>query len=879
MAIKGLMVAGQVASSKGFWLVDYDNEAFTLTLNTSYAGKTPLSSQGDAVCAGPSGTSFVASEDVVTCLNTDWTVNTDWATSGVYTVSGRTITYLVYDSVNEQVLICSNHATGITVVDAVTGVKAFDYTSCDYLSKPGRVPWLNAAGTEAVISTTPGGGSYHGLYRFDMSDGTQTATLKYAINQMHLRPTINAAEDTLWSTILNAGTYNLYEFTHPAYGYVSTVQTSGGNVIESVLSADETMLFTVATTDVGAYDNLTKIRVSDNAVMATYDCGQNTNIIKKLNDGSLLVTSTTAGADEDGDTQNIRIFNENLVKLAGVYTGDLGGTTQLIDIAESTYVPPTNVTPGEGIYSKKLVAACRNRIWYGTTPADMAELTAAADEIDLTKLFGMAEAYGKVFVANGTVRKVADFTNDKLTTSDIAGGVGIPLHDDVVTGGSSGAQMIIDLITSSTSTCTVYGKRITTAEFTNGETVTGTNADGDAVSFVIATPVANPHWYDWIPYANDAATYGSLPTNTAKVFVSQGRVGLTLDNLYPHQWYLSRQSNPWDWVYGADDTQSAVAGNNTDAGEVGDVIVDAFPYKDVYTVFGNASSFWYMTGNPCQGGLIQELDITAGLLGIGAWCWDDADNLYAVTTKGLVKYLSGFTGQENLTHMKYPDFVKDIAFDRATQRMTLSYDRDNNGIIISVTTLDGGVNTNWWYDLTSQGLFPESYPTTASIYCSEYFNADAAADRTLVFGGQDGNLREFLPTAKSDDDGAADVAIDSYVTFAPIPLSQSPREDGSLSQIDIITGGDNDGGTNDSDALTMTVFGERTAEKVIKSAVNNTGAKLTKVISGAGVQRGSVEKRRVRGRYGAIKLRNTTLAQSWALENINFIIKKAGKVR
>ncbi|KKL57514.1 hypothetical protein LCGC14_2234660, partial [marine sediment metagenome] len=150
-------------------------------------------------------------------------------------------------------------------------------------------------------------------------------------------------------------------------------------------------------------------------------------------------------------------------------------------------------------FTKQLVAIGSNQLWYESPAGTMIQLADSIDGIDVTLGLDMFEAYGKVFIANKTNLKVVDFINVKLTITTLAGDP--PDHGTVLTGGNSSAVMVVDYITALSGACTVYGKRTTTATFTSGETVTGTDDDSNGVSFAIsANEVAGPHWYDWTVY-------------------------------------------------------------------------------------------------------------------------------------------------------------------------------------------------------------------------------------------------------------------------------------------------------------------------------------------------------------------------------------------
>ena len=144
---------------------------------------------------------------------------------------------------------------------------------------------------------------------------------------------------------------------------------------------------------------------------------------------------------------------------------------------------PAGVIPADVTYTKKLVAVANNQLWYESTPGTMTELAAATDDINCADLLNIFEGYGKVFVANKDNLKVADFQNKKITTADVVSGGVYPQFGAYLTGGTSGAAMSVDYITSLSGACTLYGANVTGATFVSGETVTGINPDESSISF------------------------------------------------------------------------------------------------------------------------------------------------------------------------------------------------------------------------------------------------------------------------------------------------------------------------------------------------------------------------------------------------------------
>jgi len=520
--------------------------------------------------------------------------------------------------------------------------------------------------------------------------------------------------------------------------------------------------------------------------------------------------------------------------------------------------------PSDKRYTRNLVTFCNDKVFYGPDPDNLAELAAAEGDIDCTKPLSACEAYGQVFVANYDTFWVADFVNVKIATDTV--GSNIPYHGDVLVGGSSKAQMSVAYITASAGECTIYGNRITTETFESGETVVGTNKDGDAVSFVIsANEIAGPHWYAWTPYANDTTNFGAMPTYASLVELHIGKVTLSGDAQYPHQWYMTRQNNPFDFLYAQNDAGSAVAGNNTDAGEVGDIVADMISYSDDYMVFGCASELHVMLGNPCSGGRIDLLR-NAGLLAPKAWTWDADGNLYMVSTEGILKISKGFGAAENITQTSYPDFIGDLAYNADTDRIVVGYDHANKGIVISKTIVSSGVASWWFLDLRSGGFFPESYPTTCAAYSVLGFDADDPADSGLLFGCRDGYVKRMDKSEKSDD---GDVAIDAYIGFGPMATSNKTRKSNRISGIDIVTGGDGDGGAGDSDNVYCEVYTSYNAQKVITDMVAGTSPKYTKTYKSPGQRKGNVDRRKIFGRWVGVVVGNDTAGESFAFEHMN----------
>ena len=232
-----------------------------------------------------------------------------------------------------------------------------------------------------------------------------------------------------------------------------------------------------------------------------------------------------------------------------------------------------------------------------------------------------------------------------------------------------------------------------------------------------------------------------------------------------------------------------------------------------------------------------------------------------------------------------PKLVKDKDADPSTHRITMGYDRTRTGILICITELSDGSNSNYFYDLKAGGLFPETYPDECGPYSLFYYPAKDNGYRDLLVGCKDGHIRKFNDLLKSDNItadavGVGTSAIDSYVTFGPIPMAQDPKMKGKLTGLDCVTaGGATNGSESDSDDITFDVFVGNSAEEVIEKLSADTTPNIAGTITAPGRRRGSSIKRKVSGIYLGIKLQNDTVAKTWGFEQLLIDVKESGRFK
>lgn len=539
--------------------------------------------------------------------------------------------------------------------------------------------------------------------------------------------------------------------------------------------------------------------------------------------------------------------------------------------------------PSDKIAYKRLVVAGSDKIYYGGTGVSAGDMSTELDTsgytIDTSDQLNMFEGFQKVFVVNGAKLGVADFVNTKITDGD--GFTNKPARGDIVyQAGTDAATMVVDYIHGTDKVMFGY---VTSGTFEITTAITSAVGGGGNVIFPSpAAPLSKPRWYAWTPYDNDTTTYGSMPAKAYLGCLYRGRCVLSGSPNYPHQWYMSKIGDPWNWDYSSTDPLTAVAGNNADAGEIGDIIRALIPYKDDYLIFGCANTIWLLTGDPAHGGSIDEVDGTVGMFGANSWCFDGDGNLYFFGTGGIYRIPLGFRNVENLTEISLPNLVSDEDANPETHRITMAYDRKRHGILICITKLSDGSNSNYWYDLKLKGFFPESYPVECGPYSLFYYAANDNDYADLLVGSKDGYIRKFksatTAAGKDDDTGGSTDPIESYCVWPIQHLTEDNDKEGKLTSLTIELAGGASGTTfANTDNVSYEVHIGDDAETIIENILDGATAFTSGTLSGTG--RKARIRTRVRGAYIGLKLLNSTASETFGINKIYGEVKDAGKIK
>jgi len=489
-------------------------------------------------------------------------------------------------------------------------------------------------------------------------------------------------------------------------------------------------------------------------------------------------------------------------------------------------------------------------------------VTASIGDLDTSDSLQAFEAFQKVFVANGTNLKVVDFVNCELTHTALTTA---HAKGDTLTQATSNATMVVDF--TNTAKTKTYGY-VTSGTFDTSNSVTGS---GSGTAF---TPTATdtgapggnqPHWYDWTVYPGGSS--GAMPEKAYLGCLYRGRCVLSGNPNYPYQWYMSRVANPFDWAYTANDSLSPIAGGNSQVGQLGDVIRALIPYQDEYLIFGCSNSIWALRGDAADGGSLTPLNDTIGIFGYRSWCFDSRLNLYFCSKTGIYKIPYGFGPAQPLSQFVLPDLIADTELDPTVHRVSMEYDRAREGILITITTITDGSNVCYWYDLSTEGFYPESYPNVCGVYSLHFYDSNDDADRHLLLGSTDGYIRQFDASTKNDATTNATSAIESYLTL-PIIVPEDDDNNVRMNKMLITTAGGASGGSgSDTDSVDVEVYKGDDPEEVLESIDDGDAPFNSKTLSGPG--RANYIRQRAKGHAVGIRLSNDSASSTWAVEKIS----------
>lgn len=257
---------------------------------------------------------------------------------------------------------------------------------------------------------------------------------------------------------------------------------------------------------------------------------------------------------------------------------------------------------------------------------------------------------------------------------------------------------------------------------------------------------------DWV------ATSGTLPEDNSgnrATLIETWRDRIVMAGLLgdAQNWFMSAVGDSLDWEYAPTSTSAtmAVAGNNSPAGKIGDIITAIIPYSDDVLIFGGDHTIHRMSGDPADGGTRELISDTVGVAWGRAWCKSPEGILYFFGSRGGVYRLDPAGGVPNrLTAGTIDERLADI--NMADNIVRLTWDDREIGVLIRITPIDGSATTHYFWDVRNEAWWVDVYDNNDhNPLCTLLYDGDDPDDRSVLEYGQDGYIRKRDIDAGSDD--------------------------------------------------------------------------------------------------------------------------------
>ena len=367
---------------------------------------------------------------------------------------------------------------------------------------------------------------------------------------------------------------------------------------------------------------------------------------------------------------------------------------------------------------------------------------------------------------------------------------------------------------------------------------------------------------------------GNVPHGSKMIAAWQDRMVMGNDQVAPHVWHMSRNGSPYDWLYGAEDLGSPVAGTTFQGGLSGEPLTALVSHNKSCLLLGCKDSLWVLRGDPMQGGYIERLTDDIGILGPWSHTKTDKDATYFLSHLGLYAMPSGCgdvptpVGETHMPH-RGPKFWRDTD--------QLGFDGVYNGLILSTVAAATATRTNYWYDLGSGGWWPFSLDagTGKLKEVTSLLSWQPAAGRdptfelshlgSLMIGCDNGKVCRLDGASGTDEGGSA---VAAHAQIGPMNFTPSSAVSGMIQEVRGLVN-HSAGGTS-----TQTLYVGVTASDALAQAVASSGGFAMTWDSDYAA---TIENPRMSGHSLVLVVSGS--GRSWAFEEASLSILPLGKAR
>lgn len=578
----------------------------------------------------------------------------------------------------------------------------------------------------------------------------------------------------------------------------------------------------------------------DHTVWHDIELHVNANIMKLYLNGVLQVTKTSS-THSSHSRVGVMVSDDNVT--AGM---------QLDNFEVWSGAPP------ESLRRTDLVVVSGGGIYSGTKNDGLSQPTGGSGAVKSSGFVDIQDSYGKTYFCDGIF---ADYKKFDIPTFTVSAWT--PSATSSLPGGGSGTSYPITAVDTTAGTFTATGVSAVVAvddiievrDSTGNDKTYKVTADDAADTITVQEAIPDSTVDGSIRVADVGCKYMTL---------YRGRIvmwGLYTD---PQNWFMSAVGDALDWDYSPTTTSAtmAVAGNNSDAGRLGDVLNCCAPYSDDLMIMGGDHTLWIMRGDPAAGGSIDNISYQTGIAGPKAYAWSPEGAFYFFGSGGLWKMESAQSIPVPISRGRMDNTFGNI--NTATYSIKLLWDNLAYGLHIFLvpSSQPSTVPTHYFYDARTDSFWLDEFPAAQGPSAIATFDADEPDDRAFLLGGWDSYIRQ-LDNDTKDDDGTK---ITSHIIFSPIVL-YGDLINSKLVALQVNT-------SEDSDSVRVEVYAASTAEDV----VDETTPKFVYTLTSG---RHAMIRQRASG--GAIMLKliqdNASNSYSWGLESMSAIFQPGGFIR
>lgn len=347
---------------------------------------------------------------------------------------------------------------------------------------------------------------------------------------------------------------------------------------------------------------------------------------------------------------------------------------------------------------------------------------------------------------------------------------------------------------------------------------------------------------------------GQPPARARLVATYRNRLVMSRTMTDSHNVFFSEVDNhtSFDYAAGAELVTGAVALNATNApGRIGDEVTAFAAISKDYAVIGCQDSVWVLRGDPKAGGSVDNVSWGGGI--VGQWAWArDAEGLFYYLTRTDLMVLAEGGVPKSISAGRIQKFLSGLDFSVLTPRLV--WDQKNKGLwIFFQPSTQRPVTALHWdsrLDAFAKHQFPPIFgPTAAHSLTGEVYQ-----EQQILIGGWDGKLWT-IDRAWTTDHG---YAISSYVKYPPVPLAPA-GQNGLIAETELVIG------AGDYQKLTASWYVGDHAQ----GAVADTTAAMTASTTTTGRY---LVRSRIRGNAAVLKIANSTLARTWAIDQAHLVI-------